>query len=140
MVHLNLILVISLPNAPVTCLKRNGVKSSTSAMFIGEFDQSCKNFTADTSPEILVDQFNSLCVAILKKIAPFKIKRKTGPIGTPWLNDYTHKLKRECSWAREPKWKHSRLEVNLAQLKKSNLQLQFCCLNCKKKLLLQYYF
>ena len=69
---------------------------------------------ADTSPENLVDQFNLFYVGILNKIAPFKNESEIGPIGTPWLNDYTRKIKRECR-AMENKWKHSRLEFDLAQ-------------------------
>ena len=81
-----------------------------------------ENSSPLTSTEELISLFNSTCATILDTVAPLKIK-KPKPKGSPWLNDTTRALRRDCRRS-ERRWKHDRLQISFDMLKHNLLKYQ----------------
>ena len=68
----------------------------------------------------LVQHFNDKMKYALDIVAPLKTKRRNGSKATPWLNEETRSLKRECRRA-ERVWRKSGLSVHKLILKNSTV-------------------
>lgn len=65
----------------------------------------------------LVHHFNVKIESALNIVAPYKIKKKGNSAATPWINEHTRSLKRDCRRA-ERVWRKSKLTVHIEILKK----------------------
>ena len=66
----------------------------------------------------LVQHFNLKLESALDIVAPMKIKKKQNSRATPWINEHTRSLKKECRRT-ERAWRKNKLTIHLEIFKKS---------------------
>lgn len=67
--------------------------------------------------EELTDVFNSVCLDIIKDVAPIRQKMPK-PLSQPWFNNETRALRQACRKA-ERRWKRHKLQISFEMLQES---------------------
>ena len=91
-------------------------------------------FPAQSSVNEMVQNLNCKLETALNIVAPLKLKKKSNPRVTPWINEHVRSLKIECRRT-ERTWRKNKLTVHLESLKKSTVAY-----NKARRLAKQAYF
>ena len=97
-------------------VQSRSLNSHSAEKFSNTYAALCNDMSFPTQLNELVGCFNNACLSAINLVAPFKSKSITTHNPSPWINENTRSLKRECRRA-ERKWKANKLEIHYIKMK-----------------------